>query len=517
MELMKGAGGMEGCGYTRLEDARRRLVVLTEHNRALEDQLHVARTALQQSRLRITRLEKQLADEALKTAKVAAQLAELKESIREAPANVPPDFVKANISKESRKPPGQKSGHKPEHRRIPAKIDTHVEVPLPKDRFGKASCPACHCQLQDLKKHPRVVEDILPAKKIVTCYHTTSGYCPGCRKRVESKEKNQPPAPAGVEIHQPQLGINSLATAALLRMRYRLPYRQIEQLFCDLPGMSISAGGIAKQIQRMAGWLEGQYDRLKVLIRASPSVHMDETSWRVDGQNHWLWTMLSDKATVYHVDKSRGQKVTEKLLGEQFSGTLVSDFYSGYARIDCPKQKCLVHLLREIKETSQKHPAFGQGTFGWRLKRLVHQMLLLKQKKPRLARQVFEAKVRKLERRLLELEREPEGGWQDTHAKRLAKRLRGHEGELTTFLRDDQVAGTNNAAERALRPAVVARKISGGSRSEAGAKATAILLSVLRTAMQQGCPLFEALKMLLRCHWSGEEHVLIRDLFKKTG
>ena len=507
---------MEGCGYTRLEDASRRLVTLTERNRVLENQLFGVRMALQQAQLRITQLEQQLADERSRTDRVTAQLSELKESIHEAPANVPPSFVKANVCQENKRPPGQKAGHKPEHRRLPAKIDTHIDVPLPRDRSGKASCPECHCQLRELKKHRRIVEDIIPAKRIVTCYHTISGYCAGCRKRVESREKNQPPAPAGVDIHQPQLGLNSLATAALLRMRYRLPYRQIEQLFCDLPQMSISAGGIAKQIQRMGRWLEGQYDRLKVLIRASPSVHMDETSWRVDGQNHWLWTMLCDKATVYHVDKSRSQKVTSALLGEKFSGTLVSDFYSGYAKIDCRKQKCLVHLLREIKETSAKHPAFGQGAFGRRLKRLVHQMLLLKENKPKLKAQVYEAKVRKLERRLLELQREPPGGWPEKHAKRLAKRLRGHEGELTTFLRDDAVAGTNNAAERALRPAVVARKISGGSRSAAGAKATAVLLSVLRTAMQHGCPLFEALKTLLRAHWSGEEPILISDLFKET-
>jgi hypothetical protein len=507
---------MEGCRYTRLEDACRRLVRLAEQNSVLQSQLWSARTALQDVRLRIARLEKQLADERSQSARVTAQLTELKESIREAPANAPPAFVKANISRENRHPPGQKAGHKPEHRKLPSTIDTHVDVPLPKDRFGKASCPKCHCQLQEVKKHRRIVEDLIPAQRIVTCYHTRSGYCPGCRKRVESKEQSQPPAPAGVDIHQPQLGLNSLATAALLRMRYRLPYRQIQQLFCDVPGMTVSAGGIAKQIQRMARWMDCQYDRLKLLIRASPSVHRDETSWRVDGQNHWLWTMLCDQATVFHVDKSRGQKVTSALLGERFGGTLVSDFYSGYAKIDCPKQKCLVHLLREIKETQEKHPAFAHGSFGRRLKRLVHQMLLLKRKKPRMEGQMYEAKVRRLERRLLELEREPQGGWPDKHSKRLAKRLRGHEGELTTFLHNDQVAGTNNAAERAIRPAVVARKISGGSRSEAGAKATAVLLSVLRTAMQQGCPLFEAIKTLLRAHWSGEEPILISDLFNQS-
>ncbi len=66
----------------------------------------------------------------------------------------------------------------------------------------------------------------------------------------------------------------------------------------------------------MGNWLEGQYDRLKVLLRASPAVHMDETGWRTNGRNGWLWAMLSDRHTVYHVDKSRSQKVVGKLLGQ---------------------------------------------------------------------------------------------------------------------------------------------------------------------------------------------------------
>ena len=322
--------------------------------------------------------------------------------------------------------------------------------------------------------------------------------------------------PAGVDIHQPQLGINSLATAALLRMCYRLPYRQIGQLFVDLPGLAVSASGVTRQIQRMARWLEGQYDRLKVLIRASPVVHMDETGWRVDGQNHWLWTMLTGKATLYHLDKSRGQKVPAALLGEHFGGTLVTDFYGAYAKIECPKQKCLAHLARELKETKERHRAFGQGRFCRRLRRLIDEMLLLKEKQqaPKAGR--YQRKLAKLERRLLELQRGPTGGWKEKNAKRLAKRLRGHAGELTTFLKTKDVDPTNNAAERALRPPVVMRKISGGSRSAAGARATFVLLSILKTAMQQRCPLFETFKQLLSAHWAGENPAVLSDIFNKT-
>ena len=101
--------------------------------------------------------------------------------------------------------------------------------------------------------------------------------------------------------------------------------------------------------------------------------------------------------------------------------------------------------------------------------------------------------------------------WDEAHADRIAKRLRKHEKELTVFLWEDEVEGTNNAAERALRPAVVMRKITGGSRSERGAKATAVLMSVMRTARQQALPMFETIKRLLMNAWAGKDPGFLTD------
>lgn len=513
---------MEGAGPRRWEQFAERIEKLQGKNRQLEADLDASRGALQEARWRINSLEEELAAARSEVGKVQKQMAELVAAASSVPAPTSPSvapalpaFVKANVVKEARRPPGRKAGHAAAHRMRPEKIDVHVEVPVPRDSLGKASCPKCHTQLSEVKSHERIVEDIVPTKRLVTCYHTTSGYCPSCRKRIESRDPQQPLAPPGVDLHQSQLGINALATVALLRMQYRLPYRQIEQLFSDLPGLSMSAGGVVKQIQRMGQWLESKYERLKVLVRASPAVHMDETGWRIDGVNHWLWTMLSKEATVYHMDQSRGQKVAGALLGENFTGTLISDFYSGYSRIACPKQKCLVHLMRELKETAQKHPAFAQGAFHSRCRRLVQEMLLLRKKKETLPREAFEKKVRKTERRVVELARGSpglQGGWEEPESRRIAKRLQKHPKELTRFLWQDEVEGTNNAAERAIRPAVVARKISGGSRSENGARATAILMSVLRTAAQQEEPLLETIKTLLIANWAGENPALLTDI-----
>ena len=144
---------------------------------------------------------------------------------------------------------------------------------------------------------------------------------------------------------------------------------------------------------------------------------------------------------------------------------------------------------------------------------------------------MYEGRVRKIERRLLELARgspgtvgrgagkeggENGGGWQEKEAKRLAKRVMKHREELTRFLWEEGLEGTNNAAERALRPAVVMRKITGGSRSEAGARATAVLMSVLRTAQQHHLPLLETIQTLLKAHWSGKKTAVLADLFRKA-
>jgi hypothetical protein len=507
---------MDGPRVKRWElSLAQRMQTLQERNWQLEQALAATRGALLQARQFMARQERQLAQAQREIQRLQGQVAELTQALQAKPAPAPaawPAFVKPNAVKQDRRPPGRPVGHAPAHRRLPPHIDVHVEVPVPRDAQGKPSCPECHTQLADVQRHRRLVEDLIPAQVLVTCFHTTSGYCPSCRKVVESRASQQPPAPAGVDLPQGQLGLQALATAALLRMVYRLPYRQISALFCDLSQLRVSSGAVADQIQRMGRWLAGQYDRLKVLVRASPVVHMDETGWRIDGQNHWLWTMLCGRQTVFHMDKSRGGKVAQELLGGNFGGTLVSDFYGAYGGVDCPKQKCLVHLLRELRETSQKHPSFAALPFARRCQRLVQEMLLLKRQKPALNPAAYQARAGKLERRVLELGRAPEGGGPDPQARRLGKRLRRHGRELTRFLWYDELEGTNNAAERALRPAVVARKISGGSRSPNGATATAILLSIFRSAQQQQQPLLETIKTLLTAHWSGHNPAVLSDI-----
>jgi len=349
------------------------------------------------------------------------------------------------------------------------------------------------------------VEDIIPSKVVTTCYRTHSGYCPSCRKRIESRAQDQPPA---ADLPHAQLGINALATVAVMRVCYRLPLRQITQLFEDLPGLTLSPAAVSKQLRRLSRWLSGQYDRLQLVLRAAGVVHADETGWRTNGRNGYLWTLTDAEHTLYHVDRSRSGKVIAGLLGEAFGGTLVSDFYAVYDQFDCPQQKCLTHLLRELRDTVQKRPKLEAHVFFKRCKSLVQEMLRLKKQRSELSKAAYGRQVKSVETRLRNLGTQ---SWADADADRLAARLRKYQDRLTTFLHHAEVDGTNNAAERALRPAVVMRKITGGSRSASGAQAWAVLASVMRTARQQGRDVVGTIKELLRAAWAEREAAMLLD------
>jgi transposase len=414
-----------------------------------------------------------------------------------------PAFVKPNVPRRRRRKPGRKVGHEAALRPPPLWIDRDQQVPLPTDRARHAICPACRCRLSRLRMRRRIVEDLVPSAVETTCYHTASGYCPRCRKRIESQAPEQPP-PAN--LPHAQLGINALTTAAILRVRHRLPYRQIAQLLLDMPGLAVSPGGLVRQIKRLSLWLDGKYQDLIRQMRASEHVHVDETGWRIDGRNFWLWAFTNPAFTLYHIDASRGGKVPLKLLGKAFGGTVIADFYGAYDRLAGPRQRCLTHLMRDVKQTGEKDPAFADCPLSAKLLKWCKNALHLKKQRATLDESIYQRKVIRLEKQLDGLIQLTERHNKDPvplhpDARRLCKRLKRYRAELTRFLREKQIDGTNNAAERALRPAVIMRKITGGSRSTAGAKAWATLASLLRTADQQNLGVYQATKKLIIEYW----------------
>jgi transposase len=407
-----------------------------------------------------------------------------------------PPWVKANVASKRRRKPGRKEGHVAALRALPAKVDEKIEVALTRDSRGRELCPHCRTALMKLMRHARIVEDLTPTNLQVTQFNTRSGYCINCERRVESRAAQQPPA---ADVPHGQIGINALALGVMLRVRQRLPFRQISQVVDKMAGLKISAAGLVKQIKRIARWLEAEYQKLILKMRASKVIHADEPGWRIDGRNAWTWVFTQPLLTLFVSDRSRGGNVIRDILGQAFGGKVVCDFYGAYDGLDCEKQRCLTHLLREIKQQGEKDQAFAQDRWVVRLKRWCKNAMAHKKTWKVLQRPKYERVARRIEDRLDELIKiEPD----HVQGKRLLKRLRKYRAELTRFLWDEHVEATNNPAERALRPMVVARKISGGSRSAIHAQAWAKLSSLLATQEQNGKNVLEETRKLLIAYWA---------------
>lgn len=467
---------------------------LRASNVMLEARVSGLQYELRQRDLRLAEKDRYIAQLEQRIEELKQQVASPSELAASAPAR-----MKANVPPRRRKKPGRAPGHPAALRPMPRKIDRRQAVPLPQDAERRPICPHCRTRLTELRKHRRIVEDLIRCAVETTCYQTQSGRCPRCRTRIESRDAKQPPA---ANVPHGQLGLNALATAAILRVRHRLPFRQVVQVLKDLPGLQISPAALVKQVKRLANWLEGKYQDLILQMRASPYVHVDETGWRIDGRNFWLWAFTDPTFTLYHVDESRGGKVPLKLLGKAFGGVVIADFYSAYHQLEARKQRCLVHLLRDVRETGEADAAFRACSFAKKLRRWCKDALALKESRPRMKQAAYRQKTQLLERRLTALARTDEP---HADAQRLAKRIARHQNELTLFLHEKNVDGTNNRAERAIRPAVVMRKITGGNRSESAAAAWAKLASLMATADQRKLGVYDAMTKLITEYWESAE------------
>ena len=205
----------------------------------------------------------------------------------------------------------------------------------------------------------------------------------------------------------------------------------------------------------------------------------------MNGKTHWLWCFGNPTLTYYLIDRSRGSPALAKFFIREFDGTLISDFWGAYNGVACAaRQKCLVHLLRELEQTEKyKSPGEHWPEFAKKLRRLIGDAIRLWYQQDELSPEVYASRQDRLHKRLAEM---IDTAWHDSHAKRLTKRLRRHQDDLLTFLNQAGVPFDNNHAERSIRPAVILRKNSYGNRSERGADCQAVLMSVFRTLKQRG-------------------------------
>ena len=396
--------------------------------------------------------------------------------------------------------PGRKAGHLPSHRTAPPpeQVDRTIEVPLP------AECPECHAPLDDVPVtvHDQYQIDLPEPKPVVTRFRVPVARCPACYRRVQGRHPEQTSDALGAAAVQ--FGPRLLGFAADLKHRIGTPFRKCAAVLTTLTGLVVSAAALVRGSQRLARLAGPSYDALVAAARQSPVQHVDETGWKIGGRSAWLWVFADTHATLYRIRHSRGHEMVVEVLGEDYDGVLVSDCFLAYDPLSFTKSKCAAHLLKRCSEVEQGKTR-GAVRFSRRVAALLRRAMALKRRRGTISDRGYAVLRGKIH---AELDRLLSGTYTDPDNAKLAKLLRRHGGSVLGFLDHDGVDATNNLAEREVRPAVIARKVSAGNRTEAGAETHAVLASVLRTLCRQGRPILEGLMTLLR---HGPGHVLQFD------
>ena len=366
----------------------------------------------------------------------------------------------------------------PPKEKIPRTSDSYKR-PVPKDEEVTEVVPhpqsQCSCGREMTKKKTVIFyeEDIpIPAKKIVKKHMVEKGYCSNCKKW-----STDIPLPSCKVI----LGLNIQKYTCYLSVICRLSFSQIQEILKDTYQIHISEGEIVKILEREAIKLRPFYEQLKVKIRGEPVVHLDETSWKllIGGDTTYAWVMSGgeSKENVFLVGESRGKGNMEHLVGENFTGFVVSDDYGAYRKLD-RHQLCWAHLIRKFRDLA-KSSELNEKTRIYCKSEYMKLCLIyddLKQNR----------NIKKYAEFFKRLKILSEINSNDPKKLiRVKTTLRKNISKYLTCLSNPRIPLTNNQAERSLRHLVLKRKISFGSLTKRTADNLAVLLSVLMSLRQR--------------------------------
>ena len=385
--------------------------------------------------------------------------------------------VKANSrKKQQRNRGGGKPGHKGHGRASICKEDADKVEKIHIDD----TCPDCGSTLEDKGTKTRTVMDCQPIKMKKLLYHLQRKYCPKCKKLISAR----PPGVLAKCLYSNQL----LSYVAVQHYIYGNTLGQIEKQ------TGIGYSSLIDAMHQLSKRLENVPNALIETYRDSLVKHADETGWRTDGNNGYAWLFCTPKISIFRVRKTRSASVPREIFGKKpVPGVLVVDRYNGYNKLPVEIQYCYAHLLRTVKDLEKDFPenteiksfvealatqltnAISLRTLGMTDKQFKQQAVKIKNEIIRIVnRQARHPAIQKI---------------QDIFREKAER--------LYHWADDRNVPADNNLAERELRPLVIARKISFGSQSDAGAKTREILMTVLHTLKKRSPDVTTAFKSAL--------------------
>lgn len=443
--------------HCRLDAEREVNSRLVAENLRLEKALHQAKLELKLER------QNKFATNEQKNAEVVAAADELLE----------PNPSEAKQPKKKGAPVGHPGWYRP----TPTEYDWAIDVKAPK------RCPHCNgvaSVLQSIVAVEHLQEDILDNVYRVVCYRHEAAMCEDCGRHVQQPGKG--------EILGSRIGPELRSIAAWLRNVIGITYRKVPQVIAELYNVTFTPAALLGFEKMLAEKAEPIVEDIrKKLASSDGAVHADETYWTTDGARSYFWVHGNEKFIHFQYDTTRAGQVSRDILGDDFTGTLVTDCYSGYfASVAGAKQKCLAHVARKARDWQKLvEPDSIDFQYFADIRKFVSRAC-------RFCRDRREGKSnrRKLRQEATwlrdELQRLLTCDVRHDKAIQLQALLIRHPGEWLVFLDDPRVSPTNNLAERALRPLVVLRKITFGSRTDTGATRMAKLMTVAETARRHG-------------------------------
>lgn len=421
-----------------------------EVNRLLQKSHHL--------RAYINHIEKENRVLAGEISELKKRIEELEQAVKDTSKAVRSLLYKERKQTDSPKKLGPPEGHTGHVREMPRVIHRREELSL-------KECPDCQGPLSGpVRMRTRIVEDIRPPEPMNTEYRIPYYWCPCCKRQVT-------PQPAGV-IPKCRFGIRLMLLVTFLRYGLSLPYNKIARELLIVYGIHLSEGCLVDSLTRFADYAGTEFEQIKQEVRKLKAVHTDWTGWRVGGKNTTLWDFVDRGYSLLIIRNDRSRGVVEEVLGEDYQGTVISDCMPATSRLACRQQKCWVHFLRYTRELDSL-----QG------KRL-HRRLKRIYRSARSGKADTQSLLRRIDR-LQSL------GFTEKKCVLMVRRLQKYRDSLFTFVEVPGVSDNNNEAERGLRSSVVMRKITGGNRSDKGARNHEVIMSVMNTWGKQGRDFFE--------------------------
>lgn len=397
----------------------------------------------------------------------------------------------APFSKGSRVKNPRKPGRKPgsgdfSYRPAPAPesfTQAVIDVPV-----SEVVCPSCGGELAEESQYVVTLTDIpKDLRPEVKGYRVTRCRCLACGKKVRGQHPEVASDQYGATAHR--IGERTKAVVHALHYGDGIPVRRVPGVIKELTGIKITQSAITQDaVKRAAASIGVEYQKLRASVQSSEHVNTDDTGWRLGGEAAFLMVFETTDASVYQIRRQHRNEEVREIIPADYQGVMSTDRGKSYEAKELEKvkqQKCIGHIQRSITEVLEKKRGGGRG-FGVKLKGLLKEAVEVRQRYQEGEQAGYEEEAKKVKQEITN-HLKPRH-LSDADNRRLLKEIGRHheQGNLLRFLDDPRIEPTNNRAERALRPAVIARKVSQCSKNERGAEAFSAFTSVVRTIAKKG-------------------------------